>query len=609
MDEGVGRFLSFLTIFVAATAVEIRAGSSAVTRSSAQAPNVEGTLLRRKIIAAIKDNYRRIPVAHCKIVSTILDPNVKEHRTVRQKLPNGGLITFEQNPRVTIEMELIAGGSNFRVDCVHKETGAPSSSAMHDGIWTDYSPRNQWAARWYRADMGGVNNFDPRNIGASTQKEVFLEELAGDRVARHETVKTEHSEWIALDMERFIPAIPATIKYRCEFDPRLNYLPRRIIHYDREKGQIVSVLDIEYQEVVKGSAWFLKKSTQRFFAIRHAQTPDDKGWTQQMTTEVGPIRTDETFADRAFEIPIAPGIQLRDNTRWRNRAAAQVDDSPSLEETVPGEASPVVNRILSAWKARQERLRSLHFTWKGQLVLPQGARFAGRRITKEITLDIPPTKFWGVGENRLRAEFRKIDIDRWPIAPGKQIRGTLDGSADVTLELSDTPGGAPRGFAWSDGHDHESRASLLRPLLLACWPATPKATGPHPEHFQLLTENAILDNRHCIKIQKRGKPPGELLETCWIDPDRDDVIVRWEIGRPGTALFWASIDYRKDRDHGWLPAGWKTNLWSVADQPNEGVLKATVTKLAINETFPPDTFATAFTEDTIVPETTPRHAD
>ena len=85
-------------------------------------------------------------------------------------------------------------------------------------------------------------------------------------------------------------------------------------------GKILSVMDIEYREVGQNSAWFSKKSTHRFFADAHAETPEQHDWTQQVTLEVGPIRTDETFADTAFEIDITPGV-LRDNTRGRPRPA------------------------------------------------------------------------------------------------------------------------------------------------------------------------------------------------------------------------------------------------------------------------------------------------
>ena len=53
-------------------------------------------------------------------------------------------------------------------------------------------------------------------------------------------------------------------RYRCEFDPARNDLPTRIV-FLREEDRIGIVLDITYQEVIPGSAWFLKKATCKFF--------------------------------------------------------------------------------------------------------------------------------------------------------------------------------------------------------------------------------------------------------------------------------------------------------------------------------------------------------
>jgi hypothetical protein len=596
----------FLSLLVAsglfATSLSESNGSDE-SQPSAHPPDPEGTLLRSKVVAAVRDNYRRIPAGHCKMVFTAVNPGIKEKKTVRHRTPNGLTITYVETPRSTMEMDVIFSGRNVRVDRTIEEN-EHSSSAMLDDIWTDYNPSNKWAARWTREQMGGAGNFDPRNVGAAEQKNFFLEELAGDRVVRHETLKGPQGDRLALDMEHSIAG--RTLSYRCEFDPRRNYLPARIIRYVPASGKIISVLEIDYQEVIKKSAWILKKSTQRFYAKTQATKPDQEGWTQQVTLEVGPVRIAEKIPDKAFEIVIAPGIQFRDNIRLNARAARKVDETWEPRDTKAIAESPTIQRILAAWKARQERLNSFHFTWDAQFRLPPNARFANRVNAKEIHLEIPASEFWGEGEDRFRAEFRKLDIRRPRVELGARCRATRNGDADATLDFSATLGGSPRGTRWNDHSDHESRASLLRPLLLACRPATREATGAHPDAFHVVTENAIIDKLHCIKIEKNGKADSRILETCWVDPNRDDVIVRWEVGSRASTLLWATIEYQQDKQHGWLPARWETNLWSVATEPNDGLISAKVTKYTINERFPPETFAVGFPDDTIIAEPGPR---
>jgi hypothetical protein len=600
--------LSLLIVGVTVTTTGSPSNGAEKSRLSAHSLDAEGTSLRRKIIAAIRDNYQRIPVARCKMICTILNPDITERKVIRRHAGGGVTDTAVVAPRFTIEMDVLFSGRNVRVDSVEKETGERRSSAMHDEIWTDYSPSQQWAARWRRENMGGVMNVDPRNLGASEGKKFFLDELAGDRVVRHETVKTERGERLVLNMERDFASSRIVFTYRCEFDLRRNYLLCRLVRYDTDDGKVLSVQDIEYQEVIQNSVWFPKKSTERFFGKVPAGKPEQDGWTQQTTLELSAVQTDETIVDRAFNIEIAPGIRLRDNVGAIARGTVKVNESWESHETTPAAESPALKRILTAWKARQQRLKSFHFTWGSRFSLPKGARDANRKNANEVRFDIPDSECWIEGENRVRAEFRRIDARPGIVQLGKRCRGTLDGSADVTLEFSESKGGSPRGTVWNDKRDHESRASLLCPLLLACRPATQKATGAHPEFFHVLTENAIINNTHCIKIEKNGSGGDRIAETCWVDPSRDYVIVRWEIGRRNSPLFWASIDYLDDSEHGWLPSGWETNLWEVAAQPNGGLIRATVRKYSVNETFSPDTFATNFPPDTILPDPPPRPA-
>jgi hypothetical protein len=251
---------------------------------------------------------------------TLVSPKVKQREVLRTPTNAGGFFETTVTPRSVTEMELLLSGDSFRVDSVVQETGERWSGAMHDEIWTTYDPARNWAGRWYRDEMGGSMNYDPRNIGATEQRKVFLDELAKHRIVKQEIKTTENAERLVLDMERSFTTAEVTVSYasRYEFDSKRNYLPCRIVYYASDDGKIVSVMDIEYREVVRNSAWFPKKATHRFFADAHAETPEQHDWTQQATLEVGPVRTDETFADTAFEIAIPPGI-LRDNTRGRPR--------------------------------------------------------------------------------------------------------------------------------------------------------------------------------------------------------------------------------------------------------------------------------------------------
>jgi hypothetical protein len=263
--------------------------------------------------------------------------------------------------------------------------------------------------------------------------------------------------------------------------------------------------------------------------------------------------------------------------------------------------SPTLNRILVNWKARQEHFQSFHFTWDSRLRAPKGALFSDPRRPRQVTLisreaqvDIPHSEFWAEGDDRLRTEYSMPEYDGHRLAIGTRYRGTFDGKTDATLEFPRD--GGPRGTIWNDKYDHESRASLVRPLWLGCQPASWHATGTQPELFRVVTERAIIENVRYVKIEKRSPKFLNHVEACWVDPARDDVIVRWEI-TGGMSLFWASIEYRKDNKHGWVPCRWKSNLWGNREA-SAAMIEATVTNYAINEKYPAGIFAPNFPSDT-----------
>jgi hypothetical protein len=121
-------------------------------------------------------------------------------------------------------------------------------------------------------------------------------------------------------------------------------------------------------------------------------------------------------------------------------------------------------------------------------------------------------------------------------------------------------------------------------------------TGRRPWPFRVLAENALVDGLRCIELE-HANGGGTLVEKYWVDPARDDVIVAYELryGRQENA--WArmaiSIQYRRDRVQGWIPASW------TVKQGRE-ISENTVTKFTIDEKFPAETFALKTPPGTVV---------
>jgi hypothetical protein len=101
-----------------------------------------------------------------------------------------------------------------------------------------------------------------------------------------------------------------------------------------------------------------------------------------------------------------------------------------------------------------------------------------------------------------------------------------------------------------------------------------------------------------IKLERRDEK-GELAEYCWVDPSREDIVVAGEwwgtARRKKTGSY--SIDFRRDRTFGWVPSRWSIDFAGTMAQTAQH-RGSIVTKYAINEPIPPETFVLKFPSGT-----------
>jgi hypothetical protein len=120
--------------------------------------------------------------------------------------------------------------------------------------------------------------------------------------------------------------------------------------------------------------------------------------------------------------------------------------------------------------------------------------------------------------------------------------------------------------------------------------------GQHP--LRVVSENALIDGMRCVELQN-GDEESTWVERCWVDPARDDVIVAYDLQfqrknqlHPIDARA-VSIQYQRDPVHGWVPARW------TFKQSRE-LSENTVSRYAINERIPEETFSLKLSPGTIV---------
>jgi hypothetical protein len=146
----------------------------------------------------------------------------------------------------------------------------------------------------------------------------------------------------------------------------------------------------------------------------------------------------------------------------------------------------------------------------------------------------------------------------------------------------------------SEGDQGIERGVSVFPILLYARAISQGKLSEFPKRWHVISENAIIGNKHCVKLQM---PRDDVTDNLWVDPGREDLILGWERLRNGRFSEFVSIDYRNDKEHGWVATGWTTTDHSNgANRP----IVDTIASFKINDAYPKDAFAPAFPPGTAV---------
>jgi hypothetical protein len=308
-----------------------------------------------------------------------------------------------------------------------------------------------------------------------------------------------------------------------------------------------------------------------------------------------------------FRIPTKGSHELTREEIFGKGAAV----APALEPPNSPEHVALLERIVASWKKRQKQAAKFHFVWDSRVTKPE----------VDANVAVPPSGWWQDGDARFREDSLLIDYDDnglWRQIAG--VRLIHDGDLNSRLTVPHGTGGPPWVTIWHgppNGANRRSPRMLLLnnhweflPLLFAVRPLN-SAVSPTARVCRVVNEDAVADGVHCVEIHTVDAGQSE---SYWIDPKRDDVVVRWEGGVLGV-----SIDYQHDPKHGWLPSRWS---WSRRDYTPPGPLPeeserkrkarndkhllfdATVRNYSIGEPLPATVFAQSYPANTVVNDVT-----
>jgi hypothetical protein len=297
-----------------------------------------------------------------------------------------------------------------------------------------------------------------------------------------------------------------------------------------------------------------------------------------------------------------------------------------------------LKRIFASWKERADRVKGFHFTWDTRVGIPKGGRdplapavFAAPRTLREIKYSVRDSEMWVVGKDYFRTEYFIMTVHRDGSFDLKSRRyDTFDGTNNLELILRNGSPGRPMGFirnlqstdfvfdpldpdfdpldprlpqlrpAADRDSQREGRFENLGPLELRPLPLCFRPFEPvlqwSAERTRIVTQGRPTDG--LVELERRDEKD-RVVERCWADRSRNDVIVAAEIWNTRGKIVAFAVDYQRDKTIGWVPSHWSVDMTGTHGKRDQ-LTECTVTKYAINELVTPDKFLLTFPAGTLV---------
>jgi hypothetical protein len=260
--------------------------------------------------------------------------------------------------------------------------------------------------------------------------------------------------------------------------------------------------------------------------------------------------------------------------------------------------SAVLDRIFANWKARHDRVHSLHFTMDVRVILRKGYpdNSNGTRFKQDQEIDQFGIQVWIENDDRFcLVNTPSFRVPQTTPTDTKRVvsRTVIVGKTSATYFASpDDTAAALAPYGLVQRVSDPGRDVVLAPLFFAFRRQYPSLSWLR-EQSHLVDENAPIDDSRCVEFQRTvQRMTIQQQEACWVSPVRDDVVVHWTFGNTVDG----SVKYTKDKRWGWIPSEWSV------EGKGEGTVDYKVTDYAINPKIDPAVFSLGFPAGTPVLE-------
>jgi beta-lactamase regulating signal transducer with metallopeptidase domain len=301
---------------------------------------------------------------------------------------------------------------------------------------------------------------------------------------------------------------------------------------------------------------------------------DDERAPASFQATVSGCTINEKLPEGTFAPAASPGTRVYDATV--DLPMFDGDDPPRVQS--PNEARATLNAIADAWLKRQDKIKTLKFTWERK-----GWERAGDRKTiHTVCLD---------GE-KFSTAYTTPGWERREKQTGNvyQVKEAFDGVTSQWLSFGAS--GAlvtiTSGFKNNDGGFPGDRELMLvfRPLDAQFARINPTELRD-PSKFRVVAGGRKIGNVACAVIESEPYPG--LHRSHWLDPARDYLPLREHQTHNGEDSARCDIVYRADPTYGWIPVGWREEFVGEGGASLDA-LTDTVTGFSINQPIPASEF-------------------
>ena len=236
-----------------------------------------------------------------------------------------------------------------------------------------------------------------------------------------------------------------------------------------------------------------------------------------------------------------------------------------------------MDAIVAAWAKRQEKVKSIKFSWREELVGPTGTATAA---THRAMID--EARFAYVADNDpYPPDIASVIIDREEGKPPKkdaQGRPAPNGNvgpARIAFNGTTTRDYRALNHATMTGIGHtrsgfqiaEAHGQALEPVLVMFRPFDVNLGRINPNDYHVSALQGKIGDTACVIIERTeaARWPIRTLYY-WLDPTRDYIVLRKQQILNGRSQERMDISYRNDPAFGWIPEG--CHEFSISDVGN-----------------------------------------